>query len=263
MTEPAPVPIAEPPPASTEPPPDKLHVGEEGLWQPGLLAQGWFLVDNTGGTTPLSTFRLRRAELAVKGEILPKRVSYKVMIDPTKVRETTKVTVAGPPDAMGNPTTVDINNPTSAISALQDFYITGKLGFGELSVGQFKIPVSWEGYNSSSKLIMPERAAVSKTYGDKRDLGLRLTKKFPKWGYSAGLFNGSGLNKLDNNNQKDVALRLEAYPVAGLTRRGRDLRLARLSHARRHQGSLGGRRALRARSLSRPGRVHPRARHRR
>src|SRR5678815_1682309 len=45
----------------------------------------------------------------------------------------------------------------------------------------------------------------------------RITKTFPKWMYSAGLFNGSALDKFDNNVQKDVALRLEAYPVKGLT----------------------------------------------
>jgi len=209
---------AEVAPVPDEPPPvKKLQVGTSGTWQPGILAQGWFQLENTGDTTPLSTFRLRRAELSVKGEILPKRVGYQVMIDPAKIRETTKVTVAGPPDAMGNPTTVTINNPTSAISALQDFYITGLCKFGELSIGQFKIPISWEGYNSSAKLILPERAPISARFGDKRDLGLRLTKKFSKWMYSAGVFNGPGLNNLDNNNQKDIALRLEAYPMPGLT----------------------------------------------
>jgi hypothetical protein len=211
-----------PKPAPASPAPElpaakKLAVGTHGLWQPGMLAQGWFQLEESDGHTTLSTFRLRRAELSVKGEILPKRVAYQVMFDPAKVRETQKVTVAGPPDAMGNPTTVAINNPTSAISALQDFYITGLSKWVDVSLGQFKIPVSWEGYNSSAKLILPERALVSGKFGDKRDIGMRFAKTFPKWGYSAGIFNGPGQNTFDNNNQKDLTLRLEAYPVKGLT----------------------------------------------
>lgn len=210
-------PKPEPPVAAEPAPPKKLTVGTSGLFQPGMLAQGWFQLEHSGGAFTLSTFRLRRAEISAKGEILPKRVGYAVMFDPAKVRETQKLTVAGPPDAMGNPTTVSVNNPTSAISALQDFYITGLSKWVDVSIGQFKIPVSWEGYNSSAKIIMPERAIISNKFGDKRDLGMRFAKTFPKWGYSAGIFNGSGLNAFDNNTQKDVALRLEAYPVEGLT----------------------------------------------
>ncbi|HEX5061951.1 MAG TPA: porin [Kofleriaceae bacterium] len=199
------------------PPPKKLSVGTKGLFNPGLLAQAWLQHDRAGDTTQISQFRLRRAELSVSGEIIPKTVGYKVMFDAAKVRETQKVTVAGPPDAMGNPTTVTINNPTSAVSALQDFYITALSPFVDVSIGQFKIPVSWEGYNSSGKLMFPERAVVSSTFGDKRDLGVRLEKKLATVGYSAGVFNGSGLDNFDTNVQKDVALRLEAYPITGLT----------------------------------------------
>jgi len=220
----APVPAAgvaaTPGPAVESRPEKKLAVGTKGLFQPGLLAQGWFVADRSNGATPLSTFRLRRAEIAVKGDILPKRVSYQIMFDPAKVRETQRVTVAGPADAMGNPTTVTINNPVSAISVLQDFYITFVSTHADVSIGQFKIPVSWEGLNSSSKIILPERAIVSSLFGDKRDLGMRIAKQFARWGYHAGIYNGQGLNNLDTNNQKDVALRLEAYPVKGLTLAG-------------------------------------------
>jgi hypothetical protein len=201
-----------------EPGPEKIAVGKagQGFFLPGILAQGWFQLER-GNDATTSTFRLRRAEISVKGEILPRHVGYALMIDPAKVREPGTVTVAGPPDAMGNPTTVTLRQPVSAISALQDFYITFLSEWIDVSIGQFKIPVSWEGYNSAAKIIMPERAPVSVLFGDKRDLGVRLAKTFPKWGYSAGVFNGAGLNNLDNNNQKDVALRLEAYPIKGLT----------------------------------------------
>ena len=200
--------------------PKKLAVGTKGVWNPALLAQAWLENDRSDGKTTLSTFRLRRAEIGLAGEIIPKTVAYKVMFDAAKVREPTKTTVAGPPDAMGNPTTVVINNPSSAVSALQDFYITGISHYVDVSIGQFKIPVSWEGYNSSGKIMFPERAIVSNTFGDKRDLGIRLEKKWKQFGYSAGVFNGGGPNAFDTNVQKDLGLRLEYYPVPGLTLAG-------------------------------------------
>lgn len=199
----------EPAKEAESPPPKKLTVGKEGFFKPGLLAQAWFIVEHGDATS--STFRLRRAELSVKGEIVPEQVGYVVMFDPTKVREFETVTVSGP---MGE---VEVRQPVSAVSVMQDFFITYISTYVDASIGQFKIPVSWEGYNSSSKLILPERAVVSSQFGDERDLGVRLAKAFSKWGYSFGVFNGAGLNNLDDNNQKDVALRLEVYPIKGLT----------------------------------------------
>jgi hypothetical protein len=80
------------------------------------------------------------------------------------------------------------------------------------------MPVSLEGYGSASKLLFPERALVARQYGDKRDLGLKAEKKLgDHFYYLAGVYNGSGLNHLDDDNEKDITLRLEAYPVSGLT----------------------------------------------
>jgi len=203
-----------------ETPPTKLSVGTGGLFQPGLLLQGWILMNHGDGTA--STFRARRAEVHLKGEIVPGRVSYALMIDPAKVLEfrDTALPVANqnpPPLDPESPETVTAKQPVSAISVLQDFFITYKMPYVDISLGQFKIPVSWEGYNSSSRLLFPERALVSREFGDKRDLGLRLAKTFRYVGYSAGVFNGAALNNLDANNDKDLGLRLEGYPTSGLT----------------------------------------------
>lgn len=179
--------------------------------------QTWFVLDHVDRTAdPMqSTFRLRRAELHFKGDILPKQIKYEVMIDVAKVLETQNVTLT---DSNGD--TVTVKQPASAISTLQDFNLTYVTQYADISAGQFKIPVSWEGFNSSSKLLFPERAIVSRTFGDKRDMGVKVSKKFPMWSYTAGLFNGAGLNHRDNNDGKDVALRLEVYPVKGLTLAG-------------------------------------------
>lgn len=230
-TEGAPPPVPAPevaPPSPTEkpaeaPPPKRLIVGTGGFFQPGLLLQGWFLADRSTETT--STFRLRRAELHAKGEVIPGLIGYGLMIDPAKVLEfqdkTLSVSNQDPaPSDPSKPETVTAKQPASAVSMFQDFFVTAMTPYVDVSLGQFKIPVSWEGYNSSSKLLFPERALVSREFGDRRDLGLRLAKSFKYFGYSAGVFNGAGQNNLDTNNDKDVALRLEGYPVQGLVLAG-------------------------------------------
>jgi len=240
-TDPAPVapaptdPTA--PPADNRPPevmpparppedlPRKLAVGKDSkgaVFTLGLLLQGWFVDDfGTGKTaagddttiSTLSTFRIRRAEVVASGEMIPKFLRYKVMFDPARVRDT--LTRVNAVDAAGAP--VVVSTPVSALSTLQDLYITFQSEFADVSLGQFKIPVSWEGLNSSAKIILPERAFVSNFFGDKRDIGLRVEKTFEKFGYLAGIYNGAAPNNFDNNNQKDLSLRLEVYPVKGMT----------------------------------------------
>jgi hypothetical protein len=99
---------------------------------------------------------------------------------------------------------------------LQDFYITLMSEYADVSLGQFKIPVSYEGMNSASKVLFPERAPVARHYGDRRDMGIKMEKQFEYVGYVLGLFNGQGQNQVDTNNQKDLALRLEGYPMKGI-----------------------------------------------
>jgi hypothetical protein len=209
----------------------RIAVGDAGFWQPGVLLQGWFLFDSYGeyhgkdskgneGTLDginSSTFRIRRAELVVKGEIM-KDFIFGVMIDPAKVSETKEIPLFGPNSKDPADTdTVAAKLPQGPISVFQDFWVGFKTEWADLAIGQFKIPVSWEGFNSSSKLLFPERAPVSKQFGDKRDLGFKAGKTFKYAGYIAGVWNGSDLNSLDTNNSKDFGLRFEAYPLRGLT----------------------------------------------
>jgi hypothetical protein len=217
--------VAQPPVPEAAPsePPKKLSVGTSGLFQPGFLLQGWFLVDGADKTT--TTFRARRAELQMKGDILPGEISYVLMIDAAKVLEPANVDlpVANQSPAASDPKkpeTVTAKQPVSPVSMLQDVYVTFASEYVDTSLGQFKIPVSWEGYTSSSKSLFAERALASREFGDKRDLGLRLAKTTKYFGYSAGLFNGAGANNLDADNGKDGALRLEGYPVDGLVLAG-------------------------------------------
>ncbi len=210
-----------PPEGAPAPSPKRLSVGTDGFIQAGLLMQGWFMLDRSNATT--STFRLRRAEITLKGEIVPKLVSYGVMFDPTKVLEhqDKTVEVKDQDPAPTVPGSVTVKQPVSTTAVLQDFFLTVAASpYVDVSLGQFKIPVSWEGYNSSAKLLFPERAIIAKEFGDKRDMGVRFGKTFSRFGYTAGVFNGAGPNALDTNNDKDVGLRLEGYPVEGLVLAG-------------------------------------------
>jgi len=215
---------AQTPEAAAEEPswPDRIAVGTNGFFRPGILLQGWFVTDVSDeqnvDSDVTDLFRVRRAELTVRGEIVPDRVAYAVMIDPAKVLEFRDATIDVEPADPDNPgETVTVRQPASAVSAFQDFYLTFLTPYVDISIGQFKIPVSWEGFNSSARLLFPERARISRRWGDLRDLGLRLAKRFGWFGFSAGVFNGGGLNTFEMNDQKALALRLEFYPMDGLT----------------------------------------------
>lgn len=185
--------------------PERLKVGKsDGFFQPAALLQFWALYDHAE-SDKRSTARLRRAEIRVKGEIAPKLVAYHIGIDAAK-------TLSFGTDAAGGLT------PPQDTSLLQDYFITFLSDYADVSLGQFKTQVSLEGFTSSSKTILPERSLVSRAYGDRRDVGLKVEKKLgDHFFYSAGLYNGTGQNRVDNNNEKDVSLRLEVYPVEGLT----------------------------------------------
>jgi hypothetical protein len=202
-------------------PPRQLEVGGgTGFFRPGILLQGWYVADFAGTSSSEidNMFRIRRAELIAQGEIIPDWVSYKLMIDPAKVLEFGSANIDVTPADPDNPDEqVAVRQPVSPVSMFQDYFITLLTPYVDVSLGQFKIPVSWEAYNSTARLLFPERATVSRQFGDRRDIGLRLAKKFDYFGYSLGIFNGSGLNNFDTNNSKDLAARLEAYPVEGLT----------------------------------------------
>ncbi len=221
---PAPAPVPPAAPALEPPPPKSVAVGKEGLFNPGLLLQGWMYGQIDDGKVTQTMFRLRRAELKISGDILPKKIKYLVMIDPAKALEPDKTTLGvknqdpGPTDPAKSEQ-VDALQPPSGTSTsiLQDAWVGFVTRAAEITLGQFKIPISWEGYNSSSKLLFPERAFIARQNGDKRDLGLRIDKKLDHFYYNVGVYNGPGLNRRDGNNQKDLATRVELYPIEGIT----------------------------------------------
>ena len=178
----------------------------------GLL-QGWF----TGGNGGLrDTFRVRRAELKFTGELTPE-IRFTVMIDPSKALSLNNTFTT-----VGGVTVLKDTSVNQASRILQDAYITlTYLKRLNVNIGQFKVPISLEGLQSSAALDTAERAlflsdrARGGAFGDIRDIGVMaygpLTKRID---YQVGFFNGGGENQndVDKNDQKAVAGRLVVRP---------------------------------------------------
>jgi hypothetical protein len=213
-----------PEPKAEEPAlPARVAVGKRGFWQPSAQLQFWAYGQSTRVKDEqdlTAGFRLRRAELRVKGEIVPKLFAFNVMVDPSRALEldNKQLAVTSPDPSVASPGSVTAAQPNGPITILQDVILTFVSDYADVSFGQFKLPIGYEAYNSTAKLVMPEFALVTRYFSARRDLGIKVDKKLGKYVYyRVDLLNGAGQNRLDNDDQKDGALRVEAYPVVGLT----------------------------------------------
>lgn len=178
----------------------------------GGLLQVWY-AQGDGGFQ--STFRLRRAEVKLTGD-LSARARWALTVDAARALATTT-------------TTADVNGTTVVTSAginqgsriLTDAYIALTLPARlELDVGQSKIPLGLEGgVQSPATLETVERSLFSSDrtrggiYGDARDIGVLL--RAPAGhdvDLSVGVFNGVGesQNDTDHNGAKAVTGRVVA-----------------------------------------------------
>lgn len=139
-------------------------------------------------------FSIKRARVGLKGEIL-KDLHYKLQIDTVK-----------------SPILLDAQVEIKLNSHLK------------ISLGQFKVPFSLENLTSSSALDMinrcqtVEKLCPGRDIGAKgRDIGITINGEFSSIEYALGIFNGSGINNKDFNEQKDIAGRLVFHPVRFLT----------------------------------------------
>lgn len=176
----------------------------------GGLLQMWY-AQGDGGFQ--NTFRIRRAQIKFAGEA-SKRVRWTLNLDVAKLLTTSSATVNVGGSTVVTQTTVNQNG-----RPLQDAFISLTLPASvQLDVGQFKIPLNFEGNTqSSAALETVERALFASdrsrggTYGNSRDLGL-IFRRAPLGGLdvAAGVFNGVGesQNDIDRNRQKVVVSRI-------------------------------------------------------
>ncbi|MBM3310995.1 MAG: porin, partial [Candidatus Aminicenantes bacterium] len=142
----------------------------------------------------VDTFTLRRARLTLAGDVAPK-VKIKLQADLTK-----------------SPVLLD---------AMVDVQLASAFG---LRIGQFYLPFGRECRISTADLEtvfrsqVSERLAPGRDIGSSgRDIGAQVFGQFSVFEYMAGVFNGSGINKPDNNQKKDVGARLAVQPASGLS----------------------------------------------
>jgi len=118
--------------------------------------------------------------------------------------------------------------------ALLDGYTTYKFAnYLKISAGQFKIPFSVESLTADSQLELIDRSQVEEALTARakdvlgnqngRDIGAQINGNFLKlngnylFEYTFGVFNGNGVNRADNNQDKDVAGRFTAHPIPDLS----------------------------------------------
>ena len=149
-----------------------------------------------------NSFDVRRARLDFRGDIVPK-FGYRLQVD-------------------------FANNPK-----ILDAYVDWKInGYFNVRAGQYKIPFSLENPYSPTNLETMDNSLVitalsgysdvSGVSANGRDAGIGFSgnlirrKGFSIINYSAGIFNGAGINRTDANKSKDFSGILTIHPVQSL-----------------------------------------------
>lgn len=166
----------------------------------GGLVQAWYVDGPADRVT--STFRLRRAQLKFAGEISD-RARWTLMLDLAKTLRVTD------------------GRPVPATHVLQDAFVTFAAGPAAVDVGQFKLPLSYEGnVVPASRLETIERAAfiVDGRLALVRDLGVRAVVPIAGGRLHVGAFNGvgDGQNGQDADDRKVAVGRVELPPLLGV-----------------------------------------------
>lgn len=163
-------------------------------------------------STRIDAFDLRRARLDFRGDIAPK-IGYRLHTE-----------LAGTP------------------KILDATFIYKPYEWLNVNVGQSKYPVCYDNLYSPWNLLTISRTQIdnalsfreSDLYGNQngRDIGLWLSGKVnigaeetkrPLLDYTLGVYNGSGINVADNNQDKDISAALGISPIKDLWLYGRVL----------------------------------------
>lgn len=158
------------------------------------------------GASAADTFQLRRGEMRITGNIT-RRVSGWVMIDPAKQTAATSTsTVVAPKPGAVLPTVTTVTTLNQATNPLQEVALTYLLHQETapnglwVDIGQYKIPVGYEGdVVSSSAIPTVDRALMFVARdpfgggnGDIRESGVRLRGAAGPVNFDAGVFDGLG-----------------------------------------------------------------------
>ncbi len=148
----------------------------------------------SGRKDSADTFSVRRARLSVGASII-KNLHFKLQ--------------------------VDFSRSTTLLDAMAEVNITRGINF---RLGQFIVPFSLEGTTSAGQLLTINRSQVVEklapgrdTGTGGRDIGAVAYGSYSSVHYAIGLVNGTGANKKDDNDHKDLAARITFLPIEGFS----------------------------------------------
>lgn len=109
------------------------------------------------------------------------------------------------------------DNGTNAANLKEGWVEYNQFPAFRIKIGQFKEPYGLENLTSDLWLDFLERPVAENFIRPEQDLGLMFFGKLfgKRLEYGVGIFNGSGTNVAETNDDKDVAARLALTPFAG------------------------------------------------
>lgn len=184
--------------------------GQENKYKPTVFGdfKGGFSVDFTNHA---ESFSLAATRIGVKGAV-SEILSYKILVNFANIGN-----LSVKKDANGNVTDVK----AKFAEVLQDAYF--KYNFDKdlyLQFGQYKIPFSTDNLRSPLEIDFYNRHLTTKVTPDLRDVGAMFgytNKDAMGLELYAGLFNGSGPNKTENDRTLNKSFRVVVKPTPALS----------------------------------------------
>jgi phosphate-selective porin O/P len=172
--------------SKSDPPPDSPPVRVGPLIIAGYIQADALAVTDDEFDEFNDGFRIRRARLSTTGDLLPK---------------------------IGFAISVDMSN---ASVSLRDAYATVRFADQfQVRIGQFYPAMGLERLTSTSRLEVIDRTRLTDLVTYERNPGVAVLNARPYKGwlsYNVGAFNGSGMNRTDDNDAKDIVGRVVVTP---------------------------------------------------
>lgn len=187
---------------------------------------GYIQAQYTNDESTMHEFKIRRARLDLRGST--PEVGWRLQLDAVQPLKNV-VSSVSQDSTTKNTTTATTKVVTRPV--ILDAYLDYNLyPYANFRVGQFKIPFSRENLESSPNLDTINRSQVTEklvpgrdTGSQGRDIGVQVggildSREGKKlFEYAVGVFNGAGINVSEDNDRKDLDVRVLVFPVQGLS----------------------------------------------
>ena len=162
--------------------------------------------------TSQNEFLVKMARLGVKGKIND-YAGYRVLVDFARLGSLSTTTG----DINGSDYVTSVSAKFSDVLLDAEAYFKPAEGLS-ISLGQFKIPFSTDNLRSGASIDFINRPLMTSVAPGLRDVGFMATYKLSSIPVElrAGLFNGSGQNKKENDNTLNYSSRVVVSPIKDL-----------------------------------------------